>query len=66
MASVPYGDTFLLVGGYREDTGDYLDTIYIFEPFGETFSLVPGVRLQTARRLHTAFFVDAMSFPECA
>ena len=65
MASVPYGDTFLLVGGYNENSGDYLETIYVFEPFSETFNLVQGVRLKTARRLHTAFFVDAMSFPEC-
>ena len=65
MASVPYGDTFLLVGGYNDNSGDFLDTIYVFEPFSETFNLVPGVRLKTARRYPTAFFVDAMSFPEC-
>ncbi len=65
MASVPYEDTFALVGGFDENTADYLDTTYMYEPYGETFNLVPGGRLKTARAYHTAFLVDAMSFPEC-
>ncbi len=65
MASVPYGDTFLLVGGYRPLALTYMDTIYEFDTLGETFKLRNDVSLRRARSDHVAFFVDALAFPDC-
>ncbi len=64
MASVPYKDSFLLVGGYG--SSEFKDSIYEFDPKTEQFRPVVGrVNLQTARRDHAALMVDVDSFPEC-
>lgn len=38
-ASVPYGDSFLIVGGYSNGQFSYLDTIFYFNPETEIFEL---------------------------
>ncbi len=62
MASVPYGDTFLLVGGTDYHSGESQDTIYVFDSEAEAFHLLEGRSLQTARSHHTAMLVDAYTF----
>ena len=52
-ASVPYKNTFLVVGG---NDGGFLDTIYEFHPETEVW-ITRSETLMTARHAHTAFLV---------
>ncbi len=58
--AVPYGDTFVLVGGHGDDG----ERIYKFVPETEGWEVVPG-RLDYPRSYVTAMFVDPESFPNC-
>ena len=60
--SVPYEETFLLVGGHR---GSYpADRVYKFDPESGEFRLMPE-RLRVAKHMGTAFHVQHMEFPDC-
>ena len=65
MASVPYEDSFLLVGGYDMVQGDNMNSIYRFDPRMEEFKLMVGSRLRTKRMMAVALLVDADAFPKC-
>ncbi len=54
-SAVPFGETFLLVGG-RTDLTTKLDTIYQYEPDGDNWRLLPA-KLREAREGSTAFQV---------
>ena len=69
-ATVPYEDTFLMVGGRQylmDEAGDftyeYLSDVYKFNPDADTFEKMEG-RLSHAGSHHAAFFVDPAMFPE--
>jgi len=67
--NVPYGETFLAVGGNQltGDTGPetQLTTIYIFNKADYTWELLDE-RLTYAREAPAAFLVSRSIFPECA
>ncbi len=65
MASVPFGDTFLLVGGWNRATETVSSDIYIFDTETEKFTAMAGVALNRARRYAAAVMVDVQAFPEC-
>ena len=60
-ASVQYGNTFALVGGYY---GAYYDTIQVFDPDTLTFTLLDE-RLTVGRRSAAAILVNKEMFPDC-
>ncbi len=62
MASVPYGDSFFIVGGHSESGS--LATVFHFDPETEVFQLVEHAALQNSRQRCVAMFVDAQAFPE--
>ena len=64
-ASVPYGDTFLLVGGLQATSKVPLNAIYEYDAHAEQFKLVSATSLRTARHVHEAIMVDADAFPPC-
>ena len=61
-ASVPYGDTFLLVGGFSEPARREVDTIYKYDVVSDR--IFPIGTLNMARRYHTAVFVPD-NFVDC-
>ena len=65
MASVPYGNTFLLVGGNNAHTFEDSPFIYKFDLGSDTFKVVTSARLNRARRYTAAVWVDAQAFPDC-
>ena len=65
MASVPYGDSFLLVGGFDWENKRFLSTVLVFDRITEEFRELPGVELSRARTRPTAMFVDPEVFPKC-
>ena len=64
MTSVPYGDTFLLVGGWNELTFEWMETIFMYDPYDERFVLLPET-LRQGRGDHGAIMVEAQAFPQC-
>ena len=68
--SVPFGNTFLIVGGRnltaasRGGPREFLDTIHRFDLETEDWTLLP-TRLNTAGHGMTAFSVEGMEFPQC-
>ena len=62
-SSVQYMDTFVVVGGYSDGTGN-LDTILKYNTNNDTWSELPE-KLKKARSDHTAIMVDRSIFPEC-
>ena len=64
MASVAYGDSFLLVGGVDSDDQPQ-STIYEYDVETESFRLVRSTELANARGFASAMFVDQQSFPPC-
>ena len=63
-ASVPYNDSFLLVGGYSYDTFEELDTILRYIPENDVWVEMP-VKLQTPRYRHTVIPVKQSIFNSC-
>ena len=61
--TVPYGDSFVLIGGYNPVDAVYLSTIYFYDPIDQSFKL--RERLRVAKSFPGAVMVDSMSFPEC-
>ncbi len=63
MGSVPYANTFALVGGYGSE---YKDTVYLYNPNTgpERFDLLEE-RLSIPRGSATAFLVNEDILPEC-
>ena len=51
-ASVPYGDSFLIVGGYSYEVDtDYVDLVHYYDP--EFGSIIPlDARLQNKKEVH--------------
>ena len=54
---VPYGNSFLIVGGYNGDSGGYEHRILQFNPEDETWTVRPE-RLAIGRQAAYAAFVD--------
>ena len=64
-ASVPYGNSFLLVGGITPDASyQNQNSIYMFDVTDEVFKLIPNAALGQGLHSTTAFMVDAQAFPE--
>ena len=63
-ASVPYNDSFLLVGGFTLDTFEYRDTILLYIPESDSWIELP-TKLETPRYYHTVIPVERSIFPEC-
>ena len=63
-ASVPYKDSFLLVGGYLYDTDEVLDTIIKYNPEDDSWLEMPA-KLQTPRYWHTVIPVKQSIFNSC-
>ena len=55
-ANVPYGDTFLTVGG-QYDYDQFYDDIWIFDTASQSFKEFPGARLGSSRSKHIALLV---------
>ena len=53
--SVPYQDSFLIVGGYSSDGPNYLDTIYYYNPMTDEFELLG--QMMDERETFAAFLV---------
>ena len=62
-ASVPYNDSFLLVGG-RECGIQQLDTILLYIPESDSWVEMPS-KLKTPRQLPTVIPVKQSIFPSC-
>ncbi len=60
--SVPYGNTFALVGGWNGTSST--DTVYLYEPGSDTWTLVND-RIAVPIHHHAAFPVRQESFPKC-
>lgn len=54
--SVPWKDSFLIVGGYSYDKGDYLDSILYYNPQTDAWDLM-NQRMKKTRQRFTAFSV---------
>ena len=65
FSSVPYDNTFLIVGGINFDTNEYIDRVLQFDVTDETFKFVPNARLNRNFGRPAAMLVDVMAFPEC-
>jgi len=63
-ASVPYNDSFILVGGGDYDTGEYLDTIIKYVPEDDSWLEMPA-KLQTPKAYHTVIPVKQSIFNAC-
>ena len=64
-ASVPYQDSFLIVGGYNQEIeDDYLDSIYYYNPITDNWDEFDE-KLTYKRRYFTAFLVPD-SFANCS
>ncbi len=61
--SVPYGNTFLLIGGNKDF--HFLDTVYEYVAESGTWKLHP-TRLDTPKRNVGAMLVRKESFPTCS
>ncbi len=62
--SVPYGNSFVIIGG-NNDFKDQ-DTVYIYDPAGTgSWKLLPK-RLSQAKRQTIAFNVKKEIFPACS
>ena len=55
-ASVPFGDAFLVAGGYGASTGGYLDTVYAFDASADVWRLEDAA-LAEGRTMLAAFTV---------
>ncbi len=64
MTSVPYGNSFLLVGGVKASPLAALDTIYQFDVDQELFRLLPA-RLDYPSLAHTVLPLTGVEFPAC-
>ena len=62
-ASVPYDNSFLLIGGYGSGTGDLAD-IYKYNPDNDEWTMLES-ELKTPRYRHVALLVPQSIFPEC-
>ncbi len=62
-STLPYGDTFLLIGGTSLD--QHLNTTYQFNATTETFDLLEGVYLEQERSTFQAMYVEAQALPKC-
>ena len=60
--SVPYGDTFALVGG--EIDGQYSDAVMIYKPTDDSWVVMEGA-LKTPKYLPTVIPVKRSMFPQC-
>ena len=56
-ASVPYKDSFLMVGGYSSDVGETLDTIYYYDPNLDQWDLLEQ-KMKMRRKYFAAFLVS--------
>ena len=62
--SVPFEDSFLLVGGYDYLQSDYLDTILQYVPANDTWLELP-TKLSNPRADHVVIPVKRSVFPSC-
>ena len=64
MTSVPYQDTFILVGGWLDTASPtYFDTMYMYQPETEGWELLGDIG--TGRDDIIAMTVKRSMFPEC-
>ena len=63
LASVPYKDSFLLIGGRYSETEEPSNLVLKFDVTDDTFKIV--ARLRYDRAAATAMLVDVHSFPDC-
>ena len=61
-ASVPYQDSFLVVGGYQYNSDEFLDTIYYYNPNVDQWDLIAN--MEYSREFSTAFLVPD-SYANC-
>ena len=61
LTGVPYGQTFMVVGG---DTGSYSDMILLYKPDTEGWETL-GQRMTTGRYHVSATLVNSKSFKNC-
>ena len=61
-ASVPYDNSFLLIGG--RDANGYLADIYKYNPDNDEWTRLES-ELKTRRRSHVALLIPQSLFPEC-
>merc|ERR1719188_2520091 len=61
LTSVPYGRTFMVVGGY---TGSYSDMILLYKPGTEGWETL-GQRMTNGRNYVSATLVNSKSFKNC-
>ena len=54
--SVPYKDSFLIVGGFSSDVSEYLDTVYYYNPTLDQWELM-NQRMTRGREYFAAFLV---------
>ena len=62
--SVPFEDSFLLVGGYDYSRDEYLDTVLQYIPASDSWLELP-TKLRTARADHVVIPVMRSVFPSC-
>ena len=62
--SVPFEDSFLLVGGYDHFQSEYLDTILRYIPANDSWLELP-TKLRTPRADHVVIPVKRSVFPSC-
>ena len=62
--SVPYGDSFVLVGGYIEPNDVESDAILLYKPMDDSWDVMEGA-LKTPKRYVKAINVRRNMFPEC-
>ena len=62
--SVPFEDSFLLVGGYDNSKYQYLDTILQYIPSSDSWLELP-TKLRTPRADHVVIPVKRSVFPSC-
>ena len=62
-ASVPFRESFLIVGGYRSGVG-HLDTIYEFDVENESW-ILRDEKMSEEKGYVTAMVVNAGDFPQC-
>ena len=60
--SVPYEDTFALVGGLNDTSNTYSDAILLYKPTDDTWIVMEGA-LKTPKELPTV--VKRSMFPNC-
>ena len=62
--SVPYEDTFALVGGLNDTSNTYSDAILLYKPTDDTWIVMEGA-LKTPKELPTVISVKRSIFPKC-